>query len=226
MNLLNLIFTETSLELVPREILLHPSVRRNAKRRKKPPQETLLDRSLHHYAMNKLPNAEKRGRPDIIHFCLLLAMGSPLNQMGKLNMEINTINDLRIKIDPLTRPPRDCLRFNSLMEQLLVNGAVPSKGEPLMKLYKESLEEQMKIIDPSKIIALSSYGEQSTFMQVAKILSSEDSPAVFIGAYPSGPMKSEILEMSDHIYSVHSRSLEAWTVTSRIIYEYEKLMSD
>ena len=133
---MNLIFTETALELVPREILLHPSVRRNAKRRKKAAEETLLDRSLHHYAMDKLTNAEKRGRPDIIHICLLLTMGSPLNRMGKLNVSISTVNGFEIEVDASTRPPRDCIRFNGLMEQLLINGAVPVEGEPLMKLYR------------------------------------------------------------------------------------------
>jgi rRNA small subunit pseudouridine methyltransferase Nep1 len=220
--MLNLIFTETALELVPREILLHPSVRRNAKRRKKPPEETLLDRSLHHYAMDKLSNSEKRGRPDIIHFCLLMAMGSPLNLKGELRVEANTVNGYRIEIDSQTRPPRDCIRFNSLMEQLLINGVVPTSGEPLMKLTKSSLKDQIKKIGPTKIIALSSHGEQSSFEQVAKNIKKEATPAIFIGAYPSGPMKNEVLDLADEVCSVYPKSLEAWTVTSRIIYEYEK----
>jgi rRNA small subunit pseudouridine methyltransferase Nep1 len=223
--LLNLVFTEASLELVPREILLHPSVRRNAKRRKKPPEETLLDRSLHHYAMDKLPYAEKRGRPDIVHFCLLLAMGSPLNRMGKLRASINTVNGFSIEVDPSTRPPRDCIRFNSLMEQLLINGAVPPEGDPLMKLSRASLGEQIQKITPSRTIALSSHGEQSSFENVAEILADEEAPAVFIGAYPTGPMRSDVLELADEVYSVYPESIEAWTVTSRIIYEYEKLVT-
>jgi rRNA small subunit pseudouridine methyltransferase Nep1 len=222
--MLNLVFTETSLELVPNEILMHPSVKRNAKRRKRAPQETLLDRSLHHYAMDRLPNAEKRGRPDILHFCLLLAMGSPLNRMGKLKVEANTVNGFRIEVDPATRPPRDCLRFNNLMEQLLINGAVPLEGEPLMRVSRSTLPDQMRKINPSRTIALSNHGKESSFEKVASLLSKETSPAVFIGAYPTGPMKSEVLDLADEVYSVYPESLEAWTVTSRIIYEYEKTL--
>jgi len=222
--LLNLIFTETALELVPREILLHPSVKRNAKRRKKAAEETLLDRSLHHYAMDRLPNAEKRGRPDIIHFCLLLAMGSPLNRQGRLNVSINTVNGFSIEVDPSTRPPRDCIRFNSLMEQLLINGAVPVEGDPLMRVYRNKLGEQMKKIAPSKTIALSSHGEPSSFEKVSKILSMESNPVLLLGAYPKGPMSKEVVDLADQVYSVYPESLEAWTVTSRIIYEYEKLV--
>jgi len=222
--LLNLIFTETALELVPREILLHPSVKRNAKRRKKAAEETLLDRSLHHYAMDRLPNADKRGRPDIIHFCLLLAMGSPLNRRGELSLSINTFNGFSIDVDPSTRPPRDCIRFNSLMEQLLINGRVPLEGPPLMRVYRNSLHDQIKKLSPSKTIALSSRGEPSSLEKVSKVLIEETNPVLFIGAYPAGPMSDEVLELADEVYSVYPESLEAWTVTSRIIYEYEKLI--
>ncbi len=222
--MLNLVFTETALELVPSEILLHPSVKRNAKRRNKPAEENLLDRSLHHYAMDRLPNAEKRGRPDIFHICLLLAMGSPLNRLGNLSVSANTVNGFSIDIDSETRPPRDCIRFNSLMEQLLINGAVPPKGKPLMKISRRKLDEHMRGIAPSRTIALSSHGEPSSFEKVAELLSREESPAVFIGAYPSGAMKPEVLELADDVFSVYPEMLEAWTVTSRLIYEYEKLV--
>ena len=223
--MLNLVFTETALELVPMEILQHPSVKRNAKRRKRPGEETILDRSLHHYAMDRLPDAEKRGRPDILHFCLLLAMGSPLNRLGELKVEVNTVNGFAIEVDPLTRPPRDCIRFNNLMEQLLINGKVPLEGEPLMKLSCSRLSDQVRKIKPSRVIALSSHGDQSSFEDVAKILASEASPMVFIGAYPAGPMNQDVLNLADDVYSVYPESLEAWTVTSRIIYEYEKAIA-
>ena len=142
---MNLVFTETALELVPREILLHPSVRRNAKRRKKREEETLLDRSLHHYAMNKLPNAEKRGRPDIIHFCLLIALGSPLNKMGKLKVSINLVNGFEIGIDPSTRLPRDDIRFNSLMEQLLNFWGHRTTARQLQR-HRQSLHKAMRLL--------------------------------------------------------------------------------
>jgi rRNA small subunit pseudouridine methyltransferase Nep1 len=221
--MLNLAFIEASLELVPPEILNHPSVKRNAKRRGKRPEETLLDRSLHHYAMNKLDGSEKRGRPDILHYCLLLAFGSPLNRDGDLRVYANTLNGYSIRIDPQTRPPRDCLRFNSLMEQLFLNGKVPTDAaNPLMTLKRERLEKLKQSITPSRTIALSSHGEPSDFQNVSKILAAEENPLVLIGAYPNGPMDDETISLADDVYSVHPESLEAWTVTSRIIYEFEK----
>jgi rRNA small subunit pseudouridine methyltransferase Nep1 len=221
--MLDLVFVETSLELVPPEIIRHPSVKRNAKRRGKRAEETLLDRSLHHYAMDRIPDAEKRGRPDILHFCMLEAMGSPLNRKGHLRLWANTLQGYHVEVAPSTRPPRDCIRFNGLMEQLFLNGQVPPDSQdPLMRLTKDSLKDFVKRSSPSKVIALSSHGEESNFPDVAKILSKEDKPMLLIGAYPAGPMKEETLDLADEVYSVYPESLEAWTITSRMVYEYER----
>ncbi len=221
--MLNLAFVEAALELVPPEIMHHPSVKRNAKRRGKRPEETLLDRSLHHYAMNKLDDPEKRGRPDILQYCMLLAFGSPLNRSGNLSVYANTLQGYSIRVKSETRPPRDGTRFNGLMEQLFLNGKVPADAvEPLMTLKREKLSRLKNSINPSKTIALSSHGKQSSFSEVAAMMAGEDNPLVFIGAYPNGPMADGTLKQADEIYSVHPEPLEAWTVTSRIIYEYEK----
>jgi len=206
---LNLVFVEAALELVPSEILGHPSVRRNAKRRGKRPEETLLDRSLHHYAMTGLPGQEKRGRPDILHVCLLEAMGSPLNRTGNLRAWVSTPQGYVIDIDPSTRPPRDYNRFNSLMEQLFLDGSSPPGVEtPLLRL--------------SRVVALTSHGSPSSFAAAAEGLCGSGSPAVFVGAYPSGPMDEETLALADEALSVYPDPLEAWTVVSRLLYECER----
>ena len=221
--MLHLAFVETSLELVPPEIVSHPAVKRNAKRRGKRAVETVLDRSLHHYAMNKLEDSEKRGRPDIFQYCLLIAFGSPLNKADKLRVYANTLQGYSIRINPKTRPPRDHIRFNGLMEQLFFNSKVPvDSSMPLMTLKKETIAKLKQSISPSKTIALSSHGKPKDFKSVADLISSEENPLVFIGAYPNGPMKEETLGIADDVFSVHHESLEAWTVTSRLIYEYEK----
>ena len=223
--MLNLAFVETSLELVPPEIIHHPAVKRNAKRRGKRAEESILDRSLHHYAMDKLDRSEKRGRPDIFQYCLLLAFGSPLNRMDKLRVYANTIQGYSISIDPETRPPRDGISFNGLMEQLFLNKKIPVDAvKPLMRLQKENISQMKRTIAPSKTIALSSHGKPSSFPEVAKMLASEENPLVLIGAYPNGPMEESTLAEADEVYSVYPEPLEAWTVTSRIIYEYEKFL--
>ncbi|NIN66370.1 MAG: 16S rRNA methyltransferase, partial [Anaerolineae bacterium] len=214
---LDLVFVEAALELVPVEILGHPSVRRNAKRRGKRPEETLLDRSLHHYAMTGLPGQEKRGRPDILHFCLLEAMGSPLNRTGNLRVWVSTQRGKLIGIDPSTRPPRDFNRFKSLMEQLLLEASSPPGVEsPLLRVRNMSLGGLVEELNPGMIVALTSHGSPGSFAAAAEMLCGSGSPAVFVGAYPSGPMEEETLALADEALSVYAEPLEAWTVVSRL----------
>ncbi|MCW4050648.1 MAG: 16S rRNA methyltransferase [Candidatus Bathyarchaeota archaeon] len=221
--MLNLVFVETALELVPPEIHKHPSVRRNAKRHGKPAEENLLDRSLHHYAMTKLPNQERRGRPDIIHVCLLEAMGSPLNKSGGLRVWVNTQQGFTIDIDPSTRPPRDYFRFKSLMEQLFKDRSSPAKSkEPLLRLRRLGLKELLSEIKPSKVYAYTSHGVKDSFDSVAERLAMEENPVVLIGAYPSGPMSEDVLALTDEVVSVYPEPLESWIVLSRVIYSMER----
>jgi rRNA small subunit pseudouridine methyltransferase Nep1 len=208
---------------VPQEIVGHPSVRRNAKRRGRRPEETLLDRSLHHYAMDRLPEGERRGRPDIIHFCLLEAMGSPLNRSGRLRVWVSTFDGRVVDVDPSTRLPRDCGRFTSLMEQLLLEGRVPpGEEEPLLTVRDMSLKELVREVSPSRVVALTSHGEPGSFESVGRALAQEAAPMVFIGAYPSGALSPETAALAEAKVSVYPEALEAWTVTSRLLYEAER----
>ncbi|MBQ03713.1 16S rRNA methyltransferase [Candidatus Bathyarchaeota archaeon] len=221
--MLHLVFVEAALEAVPPGIIGHPSVRRNAKRRKKPPGETLLNRSLHHPVMDRIPDGHKRGRPDITNICLLEALGSPLNREGRLSTWIHTFGGYSIKISPEARLPYDCNRFNSLVEQLFVHGKVPpGDEEPLMKLAKQGLENLKSDISPTLTVALTSHGVPSDLEDVASRLASEEVPAVFIGAFPHGSMAKETLALADEAFSIYPESLQAWVVTSRLIYGYEK----
>jgi len=224
--MLNLILVEAALETVPPGIQHHPSVRRNAKRRGKRPTETLLDRSLHHAAMRGLPKGHRRGRPDIVHFCLLEALGAPLNREGCLRIWVHTIGGYAIEVSPEARLPRDCTRFKSLMEQLFVEGRVPPEGgKPLLTLSQIGLPKLMEKIRAARTFALTSHGRPTTLEKVCRRLAKEEKPAVFVGAYPAGPMEEETLSLADEAVSIYPEALEAWVVTSRLIYEFERALA-
>ena len=223
--MLNLIFVEAALETVPPEALRHPSVRRNAKRRGKSPEETLLNRSLHHGAMRSLVDAHKRGRPDIVQICLLEALGAPLNRAGGLRVWVHTYDGRVIRVSPEVRVPRDCNRFDSLMEQLLTVGRVPPKeGEPLMVVTDMSLAELLEEIGPSRTVALTSHGRPSDLEEVCGTLAGEGVSAVLVGAFPHGPLGEGTLALADEAVSIHPEPLETWVVTSRLVYEYERAL--
>jgi rRNA small subunit pseudouridine methyltransferase Nep1 len=221
--MLHLILVEAALEIVPEAILRHPSVRRNAKRKRKKPQRTLLDRSLHHSAMKTLPDNHKRGRPDIVHICLLEALGTPLNKEGKLRVWLHAYGGKTIEVSPETRLPRDRGRFDSLMEQLFSEGRIPpEKREPLMTLVSMDLRTLIKTTGAGHTVALTSHGTPSNLEDVCRRLVGKGDVAVFIGAFPHGPLSEETLTLADEVLSIHPLSLETWVVTSRLVYEYER----
>lgn len=222
--MLNLLFAEAALETVPKQLWNYPSVAKRAKALEKKPGDTLLDRTYHHRAMVRLQDDTKRGRPDIVHFALLEALGTPLNREGLLRVFIHTLDRHIISVNPKVRLPRNYDRFVGLIEQLYREGRVPVEGQPLLELKKGSLEDIMSEIKPSYVIAFSREGKAKTLEDAVKPLLGQERPVAVIGAFPHGHFSDELIRFADVSVSIDPESLEAWTVTSRVIYEFERLV--
>jgi rRNA small subunit pseudouridine methyltransferase Nep1 len=220
--MLNLVLAESAQELVPKSLWSHPSVSKRARRLKKNAGETLLDRSYHHSAMLSLENDLKRGRPDIVHFCLLNSLGTPLNWEGHLRTFVHTQEDRVIHIDPETRLPRNYDRFVGLMEQLYHLGRAPRAGKKLLEIRNERLSELVSSLGASRVVALSRGGTNSTIEKVVQLVVEEVNPIFLVGGFPTGRFTHGTLELADSVFSIDPETLDAWIVVSRIIYEYER----
>ncbi len=220
--MLNLIFAESALETVPRSLWNHPSVLKRAKALGKKPGETLLDRTYHHRAMLRLKDALKRGRPDIIHFALLEALGTPLNKEGLLRVYVHAVDSHIITIAPEVRLPRNYDRFVGLIEQLYKENKVPLSGQPLLKVRRGVLKDIISEINPSYIMVFTRKGEPKILKDAVEILSKRSNSLIIIGAFPHGHFSDETVEMADLCVSIDPEILDVWTVTSRVIYEFEK----
>jgi len=223
--LLVLILAEAALETVPKKLWSHSAIRRHAKKQKKQPGQLILDRTLHHSAMKTLKDNLKRGRPDIVHFALLAAMGSPLNRTGLLRTYVHTCRDYVIELEPCTRLPKNYNLFVGLMEQLLLQGKVPVEGEPLLMLEPKKLDKLLAEVQADYVLVFSRRGEPETVEDAVLSLKQKKRPAVIIGGFPHGDFGEETLQLADEVVSVDFEALEAWTVTSRVVYEYERLLS-
>src|SRR5437667_4878552 len=221
--MLTLILAESSIELVPSEITCPPAVLKWAERKKKDPHQLILDQSYHHSATLGLGKSGiGRGRPDIVHFCLLLALGSPLNSDNQLTCFVHTRGDHVITIDSRTRLPRNTDRFTALIEQLYQSSMVPSSGPPLMKLRKESLNDLVSRISPDGIVALSTLGLPKPMEAVAAGLREAKRPVLIVGGFPVGSFSDPTMKLASGKFRIDRRKLEAWTVVGRAIYDYEK----
>jgi len=226
MTIYHIILAEASLELVPRELWKHPAVIKTAKRRGKSPGEILLDTSLHYAAMKNLKNREKRGRPDIVHVTLLEVQGSPLNLEGMMRVYVHTINDYVLFIRPDTRIPKNYNRFVGLIEQLFIEGKVPPDSEtPLIYLKTMKLRDLIKFIRADKVILLSEEGEKKKPKDIALELRKYNNPAIIIGGFPHGDFSKETYSITNTVYSIYHKSLEAWIVVSRIVSAIEEVLN-
>jgi len=222
---LHLLLAEAGLELVPRELWSHPAVRATARRRMKRPGEILLDVSLHRFAMSGLRDREKRGRPDIVHFCALLALGSLLNRAGLLEVHIHTYGGKVIGVAPHVRLPRNYNRFVGLMEQLLLEGRVPpGSKEPLLWVEEGGLEDLLKRASPSRVFLLSEKGSLRTAKALAEELVREEEPMAVIGCFQAGDFRDALYEIADEVVSISKATLDAWVVTAKLLCSIEDVL--
>lgn len=211
------VLAESELELVPEAILSENAVVSSSKTRGKRASNIILDASYHHSAMKGLRDGERRGRPDIAHFFLLLCLDSLLNRTGKLKTIIHTRNDQRITISSELRLPPSYHRFIGLMESLFQNGAVPSREAPLMEIEDGwSLLDVIKAEKCGKVVVLDSEGCLED-PSVALAGAGEGPTVVVIGGFPSGSLRSDISSLKPHILSMGAEMLKVWTVTAEML---------
>lgn len=218
--MLHLILADSELETVPPEISSEKSIRWKAQRRGRKPTELILDSNYDHRVMRKLPDSERRGRPDIIHVCMLAALDSPLNREGLLKFYVHTRNDKVIDVDSDTRIPRSYNRFVGLMEQLFLIGEVPPE-DPLLRLRDRTLEEIVEEINPKKTITFSSreqeFRRESLFDEVKK----EDDVCIIAGGFPHGDFHSRVEKLSDEIVKIYPEEFDVLTAVTHAIHFYE-----
>lgn len=222
MKKLYLVLADSGLELVPEDLWYHPAIRSTAARRDKKPGEILLDISLHYSAMRKLKEYEKRGRPDIVHVCLLVALSSLLNIKGYLQIYIHTYDGKVIEVNPSVRIPRNYNRFVGLMEQLLMMGEVPPGSKsPLLKVLQGNLNSVVKELNPSKILVLDERGTLKPPRKLAETIAREELPMVVVGAFQRGEFSKKILSLAHDRIAISRTRLDSWAVISRIISSIE-----
>jgi len=213
---------ESSIELVPNELVHHPTVLKLAQRKRKDPRALILDQTYHHSAILRLGSrGTGRGRPDIAHLSLLLALGSPLNMGGGLKCYVHTRDNNIIEVDPKARLPRNSDRFTSLLEQLYQERTVPPTGVPLLSIKPGSIGGLLDEIS-GEVVALTTAGLPKSMDQVASRLITLNNPILLVGGFPRGHFSKETASKVDESYRVHDQRLDAWTVVARAVYDYER----
>lgn len=196
----DIFLADSSLELVPKELCSHPAVRKSLKRLGKTECNIILDKSIHYDAMRRLPDAWKRGRPDIVHD-ILHALEAFSNRIK--NIYIHTYDNKLIWVDPRVKFPKSQERFYRLMEQLLKEGKVPVKGRPLALVTNLTFEDLLR---DDRAILLHENGER--FSKVIHELRNYEQ--IIIGAFPHKDFRKELIQRKILKVSVGDSTLEAF----------------
>lgn len=220
---LTIILAESEIERIPSSIQGHPQIRSYARSRGKHANELLLDASFHHAAMKSLPDASKRGRPDIVHRCILSALDSWANKQGRLHLFIHTREDHVIEINPETRLPRQYHRFVGLMEQLMKQKKITHSDEVLLSYERKTLKQLLKEINGTKLL-LWEKGEKTSLLETFKKLS-ETKITLVLGGFPHGDFH-QAHNLIDHKISFEDESFSASYLLAKSIFSFEQVYYD
>jgi len=216
---LTFILADTELERVPPEIQRHPSVRASARKRGRSPASILLDSSLHHPALRKFPDGERRGRPDIAHIVLDVALDSILNLDGGLRVFVHTRNDEVIQFAPETRIPKNYNRFVGLMEDLFEKGEVPEEN-PLIRMDRGVSLKDLLARFGGEVWAFMEGGEPADLQR--EFPRHGEDLVVIVGGFPHGTFRSPVAELATRSLSIHPKPLKAWTMAAEVLVGYRR----
>jgi len=190
----------------------------NARARGKAPEKMLLDASHHHPAFHKLKESERRGRPDIPHFFLMLCLDSDLSFDGRLRAFVHTRNNDVIAVNPETRLPPNYPRFVGLIETLYEKQVVPSAENALLELRRGvPLETLVSALKPDEVIVLDANGMKTESLPRELTGLKGERTVVIIGGFSKGTYRSDLSKLKPKRYSLGDRMMKVWTVTAKVL---------
>jgi len=181
---------ECAIELVPSELHGAPSVKRRSRARRRAPEHLLLDQAQDHAAMAQLPDAKRRGRPDIAHLVALLVQDSPLSAARRTRLLLHTQDDALVRVRPDLRPPRAQGAFYKLLEDLLRQGEVPL-GRPLLTLERDRpLADVLAREAQGPVVLLGEGGELSRTPEAARFCREHGDVTFLLGGFAHGDWRA------------------------------------
>lgn len=220
------IFLECAVEIVPEEIRRHPKIARSAARYSTRPDLMLLDRSIHHEAMLRLERSWKRGRPDILHTCLLVLEDSPLRAKGRMGVYFQSYDGRVFEVSSATRLPKTYERFKGVVASALTRERIVSEeGAPLIQKVANGLREFLSATG-YELVLLWERGELIDVESLASTALREGS-LIGIGCFPHGDFEEETLRLAKRRFSLLcGRSLTAWGTALRVLASLERVSGE
>lgn len=217
-----IILEEASLELVPRKFRNHNSCKLVTSRLGVLPAMQILDQNYHHEIIRGIPNCNKRGRPDIVHFALLDISSTPAFTEELVEVYVHTILNQTIKLKPGVRLPRTLHRFCGVIAKVL-SGNVEGKDAGLFELNNdETLLQLLSRVAHYNVVCLTTEGDMTNILSYVKSLDALSRGTTWIlGGYAHGHFRDDVKAISTDIVSISKHHLPAHVVASRLCFSIE-----
>ncbi len=212
---LRVILADAEVELVPSDIAGHPSVRNQAKLLGKQPTRLLLDANAHRAALHQLPEGERRGRADILQYCLLTLLESPLNKLGGLEVGIHTRDGQWIRIKPETRLPRGEARFQGVIARVLAEGKSQDKDPLVWSEGVQTPDAVLKKFASGKVLRLDPAGPAIALEDVPA--QAEGDLTLIVGGFAHGTFTEAWQAAAPDSVSLWPDLLTAWAVLGECV---------
>ncbi|MGZ5549343.1 MAG: ribosome biogenesis protein [Nitrososphaeraceae archaeon] len=232
---ISVVLAESALEIIPPEIRNTELIINYSKKVGQEISELFLDKSYHYSAMKEknIDYIWKRGRPDLVHICLLSILSTPLFLKNLVDVYIHTIDNKVIFIGQQVRIPKSYRRFEGLMIKLYKEKEIISNEKDynkyLLKIEKNITFDNLvdKVIKPDKIIGFSSTGILKDLKNIVNenIETNNKKISFVIGGFQGGHFSQSTRERFHMTYSIANEHLEAHVVISRLVYECENRLS-
>lgn len=219
--MLTILLVDAELELIPEDMQRDKSIAAQARKRRKSAGKILLDSNFMHTAIDRFypGQSNRRGRPDIIHHFLTMALESILNKKGQLRVWIHTRTDAIIEISPDIRLPKSYNRFVGLMEDLYEKKEIRAGESTLLKIHHGSARDLTNLAGAKNLKVLSPTGERTgirTFFSDGVA-----DQTVIMGGFSEGDYSSDIYPLAS-AFSIFDEELTIWTVANELIAQYER----
>ena len=207
---------DAELELAPPEIAGWPAIRKQAEQLGKRPGQVLLDQNLHAAAMGKLEDGKRRGRPDLVHLALLVALESPIAKAGALEVAIHTRHDVLVRLKPDVRLPRSESRFQGLMSKVLAEGRSQDRDPLVWVEGVMPAGEAIRKFAIGPVLRLDEGGEPLTPADICGRAEGGDLTLV-LGAFPHGDFSAGWRQAAPQAASVWPQALNVWAVLGELV---------
>jgi len=212
----HLMLVDAEIEALPSDAIIGPGPRICCMPGADRQRIRVLDSYLHRDLMMSMTDRHRRGRPDIVHDFLTLALGSKHRDDGALDVIVHARNDVVIRFGRKASVNKDYIKFLGTMTELFERGEIGAGEERISIRTGQSLAAILENEGLDFVIALSPTGKNED-LGAAFSLHKGEEIGVLIGGFPEGDYLSPVYEIADLAISLGDELLTVPDVTARVL---------